>query len=341
MPRLTPHAICAWTLIALSTLTVSGCGSGGSDTGVQPPAPSPTPSPTPPPTSTSAQAAEATAQTHTSCTDIAPFYWEIGDVAGVLASGQVGSGVTAQTPLNIASASKWPFAAYVVQKYGVRDQDIPFLRFTSGYSNFDNAECRSNSTVAECMNGGVNADEAGAGTFHYQGGHMQQLAVNLGLGSMRNDGLGAEVVGVLAAAAEYWSPQPPGGMRMTPASYAQFLREMLDSRLSLGTQLGTHAVCTQRGPTCTNVSDNVYMPEPFFYSLGHWVETNPNAVGGSANYAYSSAGAFGFYPWIDAERKLYGMVAREEFLSASTRQGYASLICGRLIRWAWKTGVQQ
>ena len=48
------------------------------------------------------------------------YYWEIGDRNGVLVSGSVGAGgVTASTVMNIASASKWLFAAYVFEKHGV------------------------------------------------------------------------------------------------------------------------------------------------------------------------------------------------------------------------------
>jgi CubicO group peptidase (beta-lactamase class C family) len=223
---------------------------------------------------------------------------------------------------------------------------VPYLNFTSGWSNFSNVACRSDGTVAECMNGARNEAEAAAGAFHYQGGHMQQLGVVLGLGPMRNAELGAEVRRVLGpdVPLAYASPQPPGGLRMTPRAYANFLRRLLvDSRnpLRLGAALGTHAVCTSPSmPGCNASSgDDTFLPEPFHYSLGHWVEDNPASTPAS-NFAYSSAGAFGFYPWVDTERRLYGMVAREN-TDLSVRQGYASLQCGRLIRLAWKTAVAQ
>ena len=47
--------------------------------------------------------------------------------------------------------------------------------------------------------------------------------------------------------------------------------------------------------------------ESWHYSIGHWVEDDP-AVGDGA---FSSAGAFGFYPWIDASKTYYGVLARE------------------------------
>jgi len=53
--------------------------------------------------------------------------------------------------------------------------------------------------------------------------------------------------------------------------------------------------------------------------------------------AFSSAGAFGFYPWIDAGRRYYGVIARRD----SAGEGYDSARCGRLIRKAWLSGVAQ
>ena len=55
--------------------------------------------------------------------------------------------------------------------------------------------------------------------------------------------------------------------------------------------------------------------------------------------AYSSAGAFGFYPWIDASRTWYGIVARAAV--DDNGMGFASAQCGRLIRKAWVVGLAQ
>ena len=67
------------------------------------------------------------------------------------------------------------------------------------------------------------------------------------------------------------------------------------------------------------------------YSLGHWIEDDPAGDG-----AYSSPGAFGFYPWIDTSKTLYGVVARIVLAGA-----YDSALCGAQIRKAWVTGVAQ
>lgn len=320
--------------LAVACLTISACGGGSSS----PPAPS-----------AAAAAATATAQTNPYCSVAAlgSYYWEIGDRNGVLVSGSVGAGgVTASTVMNIASASKWLFAAYVFEKHGDTPDLVPFLNFTSGYSNLDSDLCVATGTVSDCMNGGINASEAASGMFHYQGGHMQQLAIDLGLGAMRSDALAAEVrsqIGTDVALA-YVEPLPPGGVRTSAANYAVFLRKLLiDSAtpLRLGAALGSHAVCTQPGPHCNASTDTAAaLPENFHYSLGHWVEDDPTSTP-SSNFAYSSAGKFGFYPWVDFDRKLYGIVARNDPTSVATGEGYASLQCGRLIRLAWKTGIAQ
>jgi hypothetical protein len=329
-------------LALMSSIVVAGCGGGGSGTNATPPATGPT-------NAERAAAATATANNNARCSSnlLGSYYWEIGDKSGVLVAGAIGGGrIVRDTVVNIASGSKWPFAAYVVQKYGDLSANVPFLNFTSGYSNFDNALCSAAQTVAQCNNGVINSAEAGARTFHYQGGHMQQLAVSRGLGALTIDTLAAEVNGYIGndVGLAYVQPQPAGGARASAASYAVFLRKLLadsSNPLQLGALLGSHAVCTQPSATCNASTDTAAaLPENFHYSLGHWVEDDPTYTP-SSNFAYSSAGSFGFYPWVDFDRKLYGIIAREDHAATIGGAGYASLLCGRLIRLAWKTGTPQ
>lgn len=345
------------TLSALTlslSLAVASCGGGSQQA-----------APVVPPTQglTNAQratAATTTAQNNALCAPILPFYWEVGDQSGALVSGSqgrdpTGALITATTMMNIASASKWPFAAYVIQKYGDVAGNVPYLNFTSGYSNFNNAQCTTSRTVAECNNGIPNATEVaalanGLPIFHYEGGHMQQLAAAstlLGLGALDIVGLATEVNTYLGSdvGLTYVTPQPPGGVRTTASSYAVFLRKLLATSpapLQIGNLLDAHAVCTQAKAGCMAVPNQI--PDNFHYSLGHWVEDDP-ATTPSYNFAYSSAGALGFYPWVDFDRTLYGIIARQDpSVSGETEgtgDGYSSLKCGRLIRLAWKTGVAQ
>ena len=89
-------------------------------------------------------------------------------------------------------------------------------------------------------------------------------------------------------------------------------------------------MCTN-SQTCANA---LYSPfaatESPTYSIGHWVE-DPLVSDG----AYSSAGAFGFYPWIEPTRAHYGVLARQDF---GLRSGAESVPCGRKLRQAWATG---
>ncbi len=277
------------------------------------------------------------------CRAIEPFYWEIGDRDRVRVSGAEGRGAPdAHTHMPIASATKWMFAAYVAEKRQGRltPADISALTMQSGYTSFRHASCiralparRRTQTVAECFDHENNAhyEAKNEGRFFYNGGHFQHLAVaSLGLGGMNNEALAAEFQKMLALPAQpgFGSPQLGGGINTSAADYAVFQRALLKKDLWLGSLLGSHAVCA--APTqCRNA---IYTPVPsqwrWHYSLGHWVESDPATGDG----AFSSAGAFGFYPWIDRQQRFYGVIARKE---VAKKSGFASVECGRRIRSAF------
>lgn len=307
-----------------------------------------------PEAATRAAAARQTAEQSAACAPAQPFYWEVGDAGQALASGSVGSGApTATTELAIASASKWVWGAVVAEQRGGRlsDEDVRFLTFRSGYTRF--RFCRPGQTVADCqqalLNGRGQPDPATEGRFSYSGGHMQQQAVRLGLGDADRAALARAVRLALAPALgadwqfDYAQPQPAGGGRSSAAHYARFLRGLLGAQLQLGRLLGRQAVCTQTA-SCPGQAVNTPIPaaERWHYSLGHWVEDDPQVGDG----AFSSPGAFGFYPWISADRRFYGVVAREQRSGAasgdpSDRPSIVSVDCGRQIRAAWRAGVPQ
>jgi hypothetical protein len=328
------------TLTVLFTMTLAACGGGSSATSGSSGNTPPPPSPNPPTDAQRTTAAQDTARNHALCTAIRPFYWEVGDSAGSKASGSVGTPLyTANTPTHFASASKWVYGAYVVElrNGSLTDTDVKHLHFTSGYNSMGPLSCGSSSTVDVCLNLGTNANYTPAtdGRFYYNGAHMQRHAHDIGLGGMTSAELASEVQRLVGDFGfTYSSPQPAGGLFGTPAGYASFLRKMLAGNLRMKSQLGTHAVCTN--PATCGTADYSPIPdtESWSYSVGHWVETDPAAGDG----AYSSAGAFGFYPWIDAAKQYYGLLARE---AASEGEGYASAQCGRLIRKAWATGEEQ
>ncbi|RZU00603.1 hypothetical protein [Rivibacter subsaxonicus] len=313
---------------------LAGCGGGDADSGA--------------PTLDDAQrasAAQATAQANATCTAVRPFYWEIGRSGGRLAGGTVGGATpTRETVMPIASASKMLYAGYVAERRAgaLSADDIRFLSFRSGYTSFDS--CAQLDTVGSCAASGSNGDYTAAhdGKFFYGGGHMQQHAAQpslMGLAALDNAALAAELRSRLgsAIALDYSQPQPAGGVRMSAADYALFLQRVLAGSLRLRELLGTSAVHTN--PLlypAEALSTPVPLGESWSYSIGHWVETDPLVGDG----AFSSAGAFGFYPWIDAGRTSYGVLARVSLATGGSAggPGMQSAACGRLIRKAWLSG---
>lgn len=346
------------SLVALFALVAAACG-GGSGQDIPPaPAPSPSPGASPPIGSPSpspgpapapapapsdderAAAATGTALSHPLCNAIRPFYWEIGDRDAALASASVGgTAFTAATAMNIASASKWIYAAYVLERRAGAPtaDDVEFLTLRSGYSSMAALSCGGSATVDTCLSLGTNGVYTAAtdGKFTYNGGHMQRHAHDLGLGALDSSALAIEVQSRIGEFGfQYSSPQLPGGVFTTPNGYAVFLRGMLAGDLQLGSLLGSNPVCTNPATCADAASTPIPQTESWHYSLGHWVEDDPVVGDG----AFSSAGLFGFYPWIDAGKRYYGLIARVDALGEA---GYASAQCGRLIRKAWATGVPQ
>jgi len=279
-------------------------------------------------------AARATAQDAADCQAVQPFYWSIGDAHGVLADGSAGRRPpTATTPMPIASASKLVYAAFVAeQRHGqLTDDDVRFLHFTSGYTHF--RSCRRGQTVGECdamRENGVH-DPAEDGKFFYNGGHMQQHAVREGLGSLDDRGLANRINAALGTSFEYMEPQLAGGIRASAADYGEFLRRIVAGQLQMKSLLGAHPVCTNP-QTCPTAAES-FIHADVHYAIGHWVEDDASGDG-----AYSSAGAFGFYPWISQDETTWGVLARFKFTLAGARIGTASLVCGREIRQAWARG---
>jgi hypothetical protein len=275
---------------------------------------------------------------------LGPYYWEIGDASGAkVAQTQGINGPTATTSMKVFSASKWLYAANVLQKRGVLSADVPYLNFTSGYSLYGNppicAPRPDSDTVQGCVppGGDVGQDPATIGRFAYDSGHMQHHAVLMGLGAADNAALAADLNATVGAFGfSYNLPQLAAGVTATPQAYAMFLRKVLSNGLALRGALGSNPVCANTATPGCNAAfspDDLPADESFTYSLGHWVETDPVVGDG----AFSSAGGGGFYPWIDASKTYYGILARER--ETESGAGINSSHCGRLLRQAWQTGV--
>lgn len=282
-------------------------------------------------------AAEATANGSRSCKAIGDFYWEIGDGKSAIASGSVGDEYSATKEIAIASASKFVWGAYVLEKIGKNRQPdertVEALTMRAGFTTFNPIACLLSRTVEACATSRSNAlQEAGnVGRFSYGGGHDQRLAVDLGLGRLNADQLTQEVRSYLGndLGLSYRKPQPAGGMQGSPAGYAGFLRKIINGQLRMHDFLGSNAVCTLPGRCPGALLSPV--KEAWHYSLNHWVEDDPRTGDGS----FSSPGLEGFYPWISADKKTYGIVARE-VLRANAY--WASVECGRDIRKAYFSG---
>lgn len=277
------------------------------------------------------------------CQAIEPFYWEIGDARQTLVSGAEGAKApVATTVMPVASASKWVFAAYVVQRRGgeLSTKDIEALTMQSGYTSHRHASCirvlparRAAQTVGDCLQQGNNGQYTPQhrGHFFYNGGHYQHYAATtLGLAGDNNAALADEIRRGLGMpfTFSYGSPQPAGGMSTSASDYAGFLRALLRGDLRLGSHLGEHAVCAQPERCPQALHSPIPADRQWQYALGHWVESDPATGDG----AFSSPGAFGFYPWIDAGRRYYGILARHK---RGKQSAFASVECGRRIRQAF------
>jgi hypothetical protein len=287
------------------------------------------------------RAARLAAETDPHCTAVRPFYWSIGDAGGMQAEGRVGRRAPeATTPMPIASASKWVYGAYVLQKHGgvLSASDIAFLTFVSGYTDF--SKCRPGQTVGGCdawRRNGAHED-AHDGRFFYNGGHMQKHASIDGEAADDDALLAQRVDAALGTTFAYAEPQLAGGIRTSAAEYGRFLQRIVAGELRMHDALGAHAVCTNPA-TCPS-ADYTPMPasESPHYAIGHWVEDDPVAGDG----AFSSAGAFGFYPWIDRQVRWWGVLARFDLgVASQPGPGVESLYCGREIRAAWIGDAQR
>jgi hypothetical protein len=298
-----------------------------------------------------------------SVANVGDFYWEIGNGSSVLASGQRGTAWASSSQMNIASASKWVAGAFVVQKLNptvanpMSAAQINGLRMHAGYiSQNDQAnECiNPGYSLQACANSGSNSTLTpdAVGKFRYGSGHAQQLLLSMGYGPYTAGvtnlaTFGPEVRSTLGMSPptdndfNYIVPIVSGGMRATPAEYGKFLRKMVTSfaPLKLKALLGSHAVCTNKNGNCASAALYSPVPENWQYSLHHWVELDGT---------FSSPGRNGFYPWIDSNKQVYGMLARQASdptnpapATAADYVYWKSVECGRKIRQAWLTGTAQ
>ena len=279
---------------------------------------------------TAAERVEDAIAADESCQDSIPFYWEIGDADGPLASGRVGMAAEREDTLAIASATKWLYGAYVVETADDLDAARAYLNMTAGYSSLEYRSCRRLATVQDCWYAADNSEYSAddAGKFHYASGHFQKWAMDTGMGAMDNDALSAAFTDVLGVEVAFNTPQLAAGAVMSAAAYASFLQKILRGELGIAQYLAQGAVCTL--PSDCAQAEFSPAPAAWHYAWGHWIEDDPEGDG-----AYSSPGAFGFYPWITSDQTQYGLVARAELGLA---EYVSSAQCGYALRRAWRGG---
>ena len=295
------------------------------------------------------QAAVDTANISPDCTSLGDFYWEVGNGTAKLFGFSRGSGVAETTVMPLASASKWLYASAYLQSKGYANlsaTEKKRLNFTSGYLEGTDTICGdAGTTVSDCYGPSyknVSYKSLQDGKFFYDGGHMQKLALDdmggrMGTGLLSiidwlNGQLGTslpESSSAVAVAGGFWG---------SAAHYRVFLQNLLGNQYAMSVRLNADAVpAWPGGPGVT------YTPwtaaGQAYYGLGHWLErelvNNVWSVTG-----HSSPGMFGFYPWVDAGKSQYMLLARAR-LNTTGGEGEMSRVCAHEILEAYTLGVVQ
>jgi hypothetical protein len=183
---------------------------------------------------------------------------------------------------------------------------------------------------------------ATVGVFDYDGGHEENHAGQLQpeINGLDTSALGAAIAGELGISGvtlRYNQPLLAGGIYGTADDYTPLLRGVLSGRLQMLGALGKNPVCAWTGASTCNAAYSPIVTVHWHYSMAHWVEDDPTSGDG----AFSSPGAFGFYPWIEANKSYYGVIAREAPTGTGTQNGLASAQCGHALRAAWESGTPQ
>ena len=185
--------------------------------------------------------------------------------------------------MSIASASKWVYSTYVVQRHAgvLSATDIKFLTFSSGYTNFADLPAVTQ-TVQECVDYQSNGvyTPANDGKFAYNGGHMQKHAALAGLGTARQCRARDRDPGPSRQRhrdSTYGQPQLAGGIATDADDYAALPAQDPARRAEDARQRSEPMPVCTNPPTCPTA---VVTPSPpgerWHYSIGHWVEDDPD-----------------------------------------------------------------
>lgn len=250
-------AVTKFTWVPVTAL-LAACGGGGGD------GPSPD-------QSARIAAAKQTAASNSYCAAVAPFYYELGDRNGAIVSGSVGATYAATTQMNIASASKWLFGAYVaeVRSGALTADDTRATHMLSGYASMGSG-CLPNATVESCFTMLDNDAYTAAklDRYNYDSGHFQKWGVDNGMAAMTGPGVAAAYQAKLGVTSTFNGPLLAGGAIMSAADYVVFLRKILNNQLKIAALLGDRKTCTQPG-SCATADHSPITAEAWNYSVGH------------------------------------------------------------------------
>jgi len=286
------------------------------------------------------------------CDKIGSFYWEIGTADKILASGNVsqrfnmaGTPSGADVRLPAGEASSWIMSAYLIEKIlkkqtTLTDEQIAALDMHSSYRAPMSQSCKATAKVQSCFRnvGGMDRNSLNKG-FHFGPGHMQKLAMDLGMADMTAEDIRYDMLDAFTGTRNYngylGTTRLIDGMQITAAGYARFLRDTLAGKNKMAGLLGQHAVCAYKGRDCP---DTGYTPAPndkaWRFGLGHWTETDTTR----GNGAFSAFSTEGYYVWIAADKSHYGVLAP---VIKNTKIGDSVIDCGRALRTAYLTGITQ
>lgn len=281
---------------------------------------------------------------HRSCAALKSYIWEVGDAEKIITRdyGLFGTPPSPTDFVPLYDVSAFIFASYLAERTGGKldDAQISALTMRDGYNAPLSQGCNISTSVGSCFGnmGGHKSRTGKDGEFYYGPGHIQQLAMQLELGTYRDGDMRDEYGGQLRAPSIHFvfnSLRLFDGLHMRPENLSKFLRAVVGGKLKIGALLGTHAVCLD--PQKCPDTPVLYAPAPRTrdYSLGHWVEKNPDT--GEVE-AYSMTGKNGLYVWISADKKHYGYVIP---LDDGINRSSAGIGCGRAMYKAVLRGTQK
>ncbi len=300
--------------------------------------------------------------------DVADLALIVGDAEGELFRYEKGT-FSANAIHPIASASKWLTSASILSlieqgvmtlddqpqdylSYWTTDPTDPrsritlaqLLSFTAGFHRMPaETGCIGDETytlqncVAELYLDGVDA-EPGT-TYFYGPVHMQVAAAmaEVATGQPWREIVHLTIATPLGLSSTGFAgdnPRASGAAASTAEEYSEFVRAHLSGQL-LNTsfdELVTERVSnTQILSRPTAIDTNQV---DWYYALGVWRECNQPIWTDAcdAEIVISSAGAFGWYPWLDQDRGYYAVLAMNEPLTLLSNPAIGSLALGEILK---------